>query len=266
MAIQTNININQENFIPMSSYTEQSIDILDVRNAVKQIPSKFSKVEILDMENTEAEEVLPQIFEDETVNEIYHFFSSKGLSSTTISAILGNLQYETASTFDPACNWERLHSSDSTYADNEYYDQYGNLVYTEADLSSLSFSEASDKIKGLVPKYGGIGFLQWTGGKFDGETWIPASNGADRKAAYLNWCNANNYKWNDLNTQLEYLWEEYQNWENKDTFESISDVRQAATYFCDHYECPGDSSAGARSDYAQIYLATISSETNKFEV
>lgn len=214
--------------------------------------SKNNETEFMDLNLNKT-----TMFEDDCVNQIYDFLSSKGFCDIQIAAILGNFRFETASSFNPACNWERLHNPN--YASNEYYKQDGTLVYKEADLADLPKEEAIDKIKGLVPKYGGIGFLQWTGGRFDGEKWIPATNGLDRKAKFLNWCNENKYDWMELNVQLEYFYKEYQEWDvsKRKIFEEKTDVIDAATYFCDVFEDPGDASSGTRSQYANEYFQTI---------
>ena len=192
-------------------------------------------------------------FGNETISQIYDFLRKKGMDDVHIAAILGNIQQESGSRFDYTANYERIGDSS-----NFYCDQLGNVVYTAQDLEGLTREQKIEKIKGLVPRYGGIGLIQWTGGHYDNEirTWVADKN-ADRKSKFINWCNLNNRNWTDLDAQLEFFYSEYDAWHAKDEFEATSDLANATNIFCGKFEYPEAGSENTRINYAINLYNTI---------
>ncbi len=194
------------------------------------------------------------------LNQIYYYLKNMNLDDVHIAAIMGNIRQESGYNVDPWSNTERLLNKE--YESNKYLDQHTGEEIITFDMSRASDEQykAESKKKLLeshaVPLYGGIGLIQWTGGIWDEESkkWIPAKSGADRKANFLNWCNSKNLEWYEMDTQLEYIFKEYNSWSLKSDFESINNVNDAAKFFCDYYEQPYDDTAPLRMEYASEFL------------
>lgn len=194
-----------------------------------------------------------------------------GLDDVHAAALMGNILREASDSLDPGQNTERLQfykrfkdnpeyaEEAKNYKDMDWRTIDGKVVYTEEQLDAMSLEDAKKAVKGLIPSKGGIGIFQLTNGKFDSTTgrWVATENG-DKKANYLNWCLDNKKDWSDLKTQLEYENKVLsENPSLKSKFLSIQDTGQAAAYFCDAYEHPGDNSESIRANNARFFLSKI---------
>ena len=101
---------------------------------------------------------------------------------------------------------------------------------------------------------GASGLFQWLGGRLDALKRMAKSRGRD---------------WTDIQTQLDYAWEEIQGsgWngktDQKDQFMSTTDAKQAAILFCTYFERTGNSAdATKRAGYAEKYYSTIMNAMN----
>lgn len=143
-----------------------------------------------------------------------------------IAGIMANMRHETLTFFNPGTNYERIGSSDPNYSDLYYYDaKTGEKI--ELDLKSDGAVGRALKSRG-IPSKGGIGILQWTG---------------SRKEEYIEWCNENNYEWDDAKHQAEYFIKEYTSpkWSSfKNKFEKTSSASEATQVFCLEFEKPED--------------------------
>lgn len=199
------------------------------------------------------------------INQIYWYLKNvDNMDDVHIAALLANIRAEAGSYFNPGANTERLF--DRNYKNISFVDQRTGQVifaYDESRFSSDFDREGTlSKVKNshAIPNYGGIGLLQWTGGKWDNGKWVAADNGADEKAKFLNWCNENNKDWYIMETQLQYMSKRLKDWPYMDDFLNIKDVGEATKYFCDKYEQPGDDSWKERIPYAITYLNKIKKE------
>ena len=101
---------------------------------------------------------------------------------------------------------------------------------------------------------GASGLFQWLGGRLDALKRMAESRGRD---------------WTDIQTQLDYAWEEIQgsgwngNNDQKEKFMSTTNAREAAVIFCTYFERTGNpADATKRAGYAETYYSTIMNATN----
>lgn len=188
------------------------------------------------------------------------------LEDYQIAAIMGNIQQEDH-TFDPCDNTERLfdpYYKDKTF--NFYSQKTGAVIKSfgpqrfNSDFDRNAARKEAIGSQG-VPGAGGVGLLQWTNGKWSSEEgkWVE-SYGGDKKAKFLNWCNEEGYKWNEIEAQVIYMFKEIgsnskNSKYNYDNFKKCKTYEEATEYFCDNYEDPGDDEKmlNERIDYAKNF-------------
>lgn len=149
---------------------------------------------------------------------IWNFFKGKGLSDAGIAGIMGNFYAESA--FNPTNlqnSYEKKYGSDSEYTAN-------------VDAGKQSFDSSS----------GGYGLAQWTY--------------STRKQGLLALAQQRGTSIGDLNTQLEYAWQELNSYGMVDTLKNATDVTSATNYVMTGFEKPADQSINSlnkRAGYGQ---------------
>ncbi len=206
---------------------------------------------------------------NQRINQIYNYFLNKGYNDVQIAAIIGNLQQEATDNVNPSYNIQSL--LDTQYTSNNFRDIDGTEIYKaeDFDLSRAHDSDYKNEWRKIIleshtiPKYGGIGIVQWTNGVWSetkGE-WVEGKYG-DRKAKFLNWCKKGERNWYDLDVQLDYLSKEIDELSNsaKSEFNSFvsndkETLNRAVHWFAEYIEGTNDS-IGRREDFASnIYDA-----------
>ncbi len=199
---------------------------------------------------------------NQRLNYIYSYLKKYGMDDVHNAAILGNIRFESGAQINPAANTERLLHDD--YEHNVYLDQRTGEEIITFDWSRRDDSEYKEQARKdlleskAVPIYGGIGLVQWTGGLWDDATksWVTGKNGS-KKADFLNWCNARDKDWYEIDTQLEYITYEYNDWDLKNDFENIGNVSDAARFYCNNFERPGDDTVDDRISLANGFYQAI---------
>ena len=197
------------------------------------------------------------------VGIIWNYFKEKGFSDAGIAGIIGNLAVETGGKFN----------ADSVEADWLYTGlNKDNLMSNRSALSDYTTGHVFPKTKGENQAayrgsdgnyYAGIGIGSWTG---------PAAE------KYLNYVQSSGKKWDDLTTQLDYLYNGF-NERAISRFKSAKTAEEGAKIMFGEHEMPGlrgneyahssfvDRVAAAETalagDYASLYTGSDSSGTKR---
>ncbi|PKK40486.1 N-acetylmuramoyl-L-alanine amidase domain protein [Clostridiaceae bacterium JG1575] len=154
---------------------------------------------------------------------IWNFLSGKGLNAYAVAGVMGNLYAESA--LKPA-NLQNSYEKSLGYTDDSYTAAVDNGSYTNFVKDSV-----------------GYGLAQWT-------FW-------SRKQALLDFARAAGKSIGDLNTQLDFLWKELQEYTAVfATLKAATSVKQASDAILTGYEKPADQSDAVktkRAGYGQGY-------------
>ena len=128
---------------------------------------------------------------------IYQYLAAKGVDDIHIAALLGNMAQESGGQKIESINPAAI--------------QYPNTVGADG-----------------VPAKGGIGIIQWTGG---------------RKTALVNFARSRGTNWTDVNTQMEFLWQEAHGSDSAawNHFMAARTLEEATTTYCMYAEAGGPS-------------------------
>lgn len=157
--------------------------------------------------------------EDARASYIWSFLKSKGLNDYAVAGLMGNLYWESA-----------LRPNN---LQNSYEKKFGmtDKSYTNAVNNSSYFDFVYDSA--------GYGLAQWT-------YW-------SRKQALLYFAKARKASIDDLVMQLEFLWEELQNYTSvMKTLNKARSVKEASNAVLTGYEKPADQSESAKRKRAAI--------------
>ncbi len=167
--------------------------------------------------------------------KIYNYFINKGLTSIQAAAITGNIQAESAGTFDPRIV--------------EYgFPNSRGEISERGKPSSLDDNIPPSNANGQP----GYGLVQWSG---------------DRKNGLQQLANSKNLKPSDLGVQLDYIWQELNGSYKSSVLDPIkasTSLEQATYIWLEIYEVPTDieGSKPIRRDYAQNILQDLSGGTS----